>query len=97
MKLFKALGLGLLASALAIITGFIAGLLAVTFSLVRNGRVDIGYVAFLVAIGFAGSLIWSNPPIVQRNSPAPDALPLSRPAGRPIISKDADQVRPEDQ
>ncbi len=46
--------------ALAVISGFVAALLAITLSLTRDGGVDPGYVALLAAIGFAGSLIWSH-------------------------------------
>lgn len=46
--------------ALAVITGVVAALLAITLSLTRTGQVDGGYVALLAAVGFAGSLIWSH-------------------------------------
>ena len=46
--------------ALAVITGFIAALLAITLSLTRNGRIDVGYVVLLAAIGVIGSLLWSS-------------------------------------
>jgi hypothetical protein len=46
--------------ALAVITGFIAALLAITLSLTRNGRIDVGYVVLLAAVGLIGSLLWSS-------------------------------------
>jgi hypothetical protein len=45
--------------ALAVITGFIAALLAITLSLARNGRIDVPYVILLAAVGVIGSLLWS--------------------------------------
>lgn len=46
--------------ALALITAFVAALLAVTLSLSRNGRIDAGYVALMAVIGLVASLIWSH-------------------------------------
>jgi uncharacterized membrane protein YfcA len=46
--------------ALAVITGFIAALLAITLSLARNGRIDLPYVLVMAAVGIIGSLIWSH-------------------------------------
>lgn len=46
--------------ALAVITGFFAALLAITLSLARNGRIDVGYVVILVVVGIVGSLVWSG-------------------------------------
>lgn len=46
--------------ALAVVTGFVAALLAVTLSLYRDNRVEVGYVALMAVIGVVASLIWSH-------------------------------------
>jgi hypothetical protein len=46
--------------ALAVITAFVAALLAITLSLGRNGRIDAGYVVLMAVIGLVASLIWSH-------------------------------------
>lgn len=46
--------------ALAVITGFVAALLAVTLSLFRNNQIEIGYVALMALLGVVASLVWSH-------------------------------------
>jgi hypothetical protein len=46
--------------ALAVVTGFVAALLAVSLSLYRSSQVDAGYVVLMAVIGVAASLIWSH-------------------------------------
>ena len=46
--------------ALAVISGFFSALLAITLSLARNGRIDVGYVMLLAAVGLIGSFLWSS-------------------------------------